>query len=452
MPVFMKHDQVRVFAQLLRELTGRDVKHSQILRQIAAAKCVAYDALMHRLKNRETERVELSLTDLQSVAALLSTLSNQPIALPQVENAAYLAAGKIPASPATDTKWVTFKNNFKGKVTLSPSMLAHQGRFPDEDFGFGPENLVDADLIAPSIADFKTRTSEVELEISSPFTLNLLVVPSESNRLKSSGFQAVDDLVDALTVTFAPTGRRYIVNGETFRPSSVKRTPILTSDLREAIEKLQPTHNTGSSAEATGHPHGTFESKHADPSYALSLLRHTWNRLLALQNIPTAYWRMEIDSIETIARGLQFHGRNGPLYDYRHLLASLFEALKTIVTIHGLAAAAVDHERWDDVRSLIPLIENLISIDKRKDRTGDTARRQQLAKDLNSSMRHVYILGHITNKPGEKQFDWRSIWVDAIRELMGNPLWTVADDIAIYLSKTPMTAYNGYRLSSWTPD
>lgn len=150
--------------------------------------------------------------------------------------------------------------------------------------------------------------------------------------------------------------------------------------------------------------------------------------------------------------GFRFQGRTGPLYDYTHLLASLFEALKTIVTIHGLAATAVGHERWDDVRSLIPLIENLISIDKQKERTGDTVRRKQLSNYLNSSMRQVYILSHITNKPGEKQFDLMSSWVDAIRELMGNPLWTVADDIAIYVSKTPMTAYNGYRLSTWKPD
>lgn len=245
MSVSMKHDQVRVFAQLLREITGRDVKHSQILRQIAAAKSVAYDALMHRLKNRETEPIELSLADLQSVATLLGRVSNQPIALPQVENAAYLATGKVPASPATATTWVTFKISAKGKVNLSPFTPAHQGRFPDEDFGFGLENLVDADLIAPSVADFKTPTTEVELEISSPFTLELLVVPSESNRLKSSGFKALDDLVDALTVNFAPVGSRYIVDGETFRPPSVKRTPILTSELRKAIEKLQPTHNTG---------------------------------------------------------------------------------------------------------------------------------------------------------------------------------------------------------------
>lgn len=457
MSISMNYEQVRVFAQLLRELTGRDVKHSQILRQIAAAKTVAYDGFMHRLKNRETERVKFTEAELQCIATLLSAASKRTIERSQVESAASLTLGNDSTTPDIYVTWVTFKNAARGKISLFPFTSNKQGELPDEDFGFGGENLVDAALLAPIVADLNgTRTNGIDLKISSPFTLKLLVIPEKDNRLKSSGFQAVDQLLHALTVALAPEGTRYIIDGCVLRPSSFKGVPTVTAELTRAVEQLQPLHKktpitiTSGLERAASEPTAAH-SRHNNSS-SFSLLRHTLHGMTFLQSIPPDQWRKEINSIEFAARDLTFQGHNGPLNDYKHLIQSLFDALKTIVGIYELTTTTVGHDRWNDVRGLMSLIENLILKDKQSERTGKPTRREQLAKDLNSSIRQVYILSHISSRPGEEQFDWTSTWLSAIWELMHNPLWTVVDDIAIYVGKNPMTAYNGYRLSTWTPD
>ncbi|TLX15918.1 hypothetical protein [Rhizobium sp. MHM7A] len=456
MSVSMNHDQVRVFAQLLRELTGRDVKHSQILKQIAAAKSVAYDALMHRLKNRETERVELTKAELQSIATLLSAVSKRTIELAQVENAAALSVDDT-SKPDIYSIWATFKRNAQGKIALFPFTPKKPGDLPTEDFGFGDANLVDAFRLAPIIANFDDGSrKEADVEISSAFTLKLLVVPAEGNKFKSSGLQAVDNLLNALTVSFAPKGTRYIADGCVFRPATLKRVPTVTAEMTRAIEQLQPLLKKMPLTITSGDQKPSSEQEDIQSNHnhssSLTLLRHALNGMIFLQSIPVHEWRKEINSIEIEARDLTFQGHSGPLNDYKHLIQSLFDALKVIVGIYELAAMPVEDDRWKDVKGLLPLIENIILKDKQRERVGNSVHREQLARDINESIGRLRTMSQIFNETGEEQSDRTSAWISAVWELMRNPLWTVIDDIAIYVRKNPMTAYNGYRLSSWTPD
>jgi hypothetical protein len=51
MPIQLTHDNVRDLAKKLRELTGRDIKHTEIIAAIAGAVGRRPDAMMHELKN-----------------------------------------------------------------------------------------------------------------------------------------------------------------------------------------------------------------------------------------------------------------------------------------------------------------------------------------------------------------------------------------------------------------
>jgi hypothetical protein len=455
MSVFMSHDQVRVFAQLLRELTGRDVKHSQILKQVAAAKRVSYDALMHRLKNSEIERVELTGSELQSIATSLTAISDRSIEFNQVKNAATLAVENSSLRPDIFTAWATFKRTALDKIAVFRFTPDNPTDLPPEDFGFCDANLVDASLIAPIIASFNHDTARgTAPEISSAFTLKLLVVPINDNKFKSSGFQAVDKLLNALTGSFAPEGARYIVDGCVFRPASFKRVPTVTGELTRAIEQLQPLIKKMPITLTSGYqaPNLSATQSLHNHSSPFTLLRYTLNGMIFLQSIPAGEWRKEIDSIEFGARDLTFQGHSGPLNDYKHLIQSLFAALKTIVGIYELAAMTVEDDRWKDVKGLQPLIENIILKDKQRERVGNQARQEQLARDINASIGMLHTMSHILNEKGEEQSNRADAWISAVWELMRNPLWTVIDDIAAHIPKNPMTAYNGYRLSSWTPD
>lgn len=458
MSASMNYDQVRVFAQLLREFTGRDVKHSQILRQIASAKHAAYDALMHRLKSRESERLELTEAELQSIATLLSAVSKRTIEPVQIANAATLSVGNAPAKSDIYTTWATFKGNAQGRVSLFLFTPDKQASLPDEDFGFEDVNLVDASLLAPTITNFRGGVSqESDIRMSHPFTLKLLVVPEKDNRFKNSGFQAVNDILHALTAVFAPEGTRYMVDGCVFRPSAFKRVPAMTAQLTHALERLRPlfkdsTFNITSGYRKSSPQQRAIHSRH-NHSSPFNLLRHTLNRMVSLQSIPPHEWRKEINSIEVAAHNLTFQGHSGPLSDYKRLIQSLFSALKTIIEIHELASVTFESGRWKDAEGLMTLIENIILKDKQRERVGNAALQKQLAKDVNASIGQLQTMGRVLNGEGNDQTNNRTnAWVSAVWELMRNPLWTMMDDIGVHVGKNPMTAYNGYRLSAWTPD
>jgi hypothetical protein len=75
MPISFDYDETRALAKQFRELTGRDIKHTQIIEAMATIKGMKADSLMHMLKSSElqiatppeqSERVffqEKSLTD-----------------------------------------------------------------------------------------------------------------------------------------------------------------------------------------------------------------------------------------------------------------------------------------------------------------------------------------------------------------------------------------------------
>ena len=59
MPVQLTHQNVRDIAKNLRAITGREIKHTEIIGAIAAALGRQPNALMHELKNERTEPPEL---------------------------------------------------------------------------------------------------------------------------------------------------------------------------------------------------------------------------------------------------------------------------------------------------------------------------------------------------------------------------------------------------------
>lgn len=62
MPISFDYDETRALAKQFRELTGRDIKHTQIIEAMATVKGMKGDSLMHMLKNAN-ETVENSTPD-----------------------------------------------------------------------------------------------------------------------------------------------------------------------------------------------------------------------------------------------------------------------------------------------------------------------------------------------------------------------------------------------------
>lgn len=58
MPLKLDYDNVRDLAKRLRDLTGREIKHTEIIAAIAQSVGRRPDALMHELKGEATKRVE----------------------------------------------------------------------------------------------------------------------------------------------------------------------------------------------------------------------------------------------------------------------------------------------------------------------------------------------------------------------------------------------------------
>lgn len=73
MPVEMNHQNVRDLARQLREITGRDIKHTEIIAAIATALGRRPDAMMHELKN-ETSSTTISELDTPEASI---TMANQ---------------------------------------------------------------------------------------------------------------------------------------------------------------------------------------------------------------------------------------------------------------------------------------------------------------------------------------------------------------------------------------
>jgi hypothetical protein len=53
MPISFDYDETRALAKQFRELTGRDIKHTQIIEAMATVKGMKGDSLMHMLKNAD---------------------------------------------------------------------------------------------------------------------------------------------------------------------------------------------------------------------------------------------------------------------------------------------------------------------------------------------------------------------------------------------------------------
>jgi len=55
MPISFDYDETRALAKQFRELTGRDIKHTQIIEAMATVKGMKGDSLMHMLKNADDQ-------------------------------------------------------------------------------------------------------------------------------------------------------------------------------------------------------------------------------------------------------------------------------------------------------------------------------------------------------------------------------------------------------------
>ena len=55
MPISFDYNEARALAKQFRELTGRDIKHTQIIEAMATVKGMKGDSLMHMLKNAELQ-------------------------------------------------------------------------------------------------------------------------------------------------------------------------------------------------------------------------------------------------------------------------------------------------------------------------------------------------------------------------------------------------------------
>jgi hypothetical protein len=63
MPISFDYDETRALAKQFRELTGRDIKHTEIIQAMATVKGMKGDSLMHMLKNIAVTPVENSTPD-----------------------------------------------------------------------------------------------------------------------------------------------------------------------------------------------------------------------------------------------------------------------------------------------------------------------------------------------------------------------------------------------------
>jgi hypothetical protein len=419
MTISLDYNQLRVFAQLLRERTGRDVKHSHILKQIAAAKAAPYDALMHRLKNSVSDRIQLEDAELEAIAAGLSLLASETISGSSLYHDA-TAAVSADTPAGGDRVCVSFWSKDNGVRYW----VYDENEF--DDFGFDVANLDDAEKLADYLEQSNVRrrmrsgdTPAVDPLLKSQFSLRLLNLPISENQFKRSGLDAIDRVLNALTEAFAPRGTRYIVDGCVFHgPNRAHRQPAI-----ESATEVAPS-----------------------PQAMASTVRKLEAMALSLQSLPPVEWPGEMD-VDGFVDELRRIPHEGPTWQYGCHLSEIYRALGVLVDFYQVAQVPLVLNTVDGVAALSEIIEVMVRKDLQNNRRGNEAERRRLAEALSGTV--------ATAKKLEKLFTLRSTarnWEDAIYTLMKSSRWNVCDDVAAYVPRNPMTAHNGYRPTEWKPE
>lgn len=442
MPISLNYEQVRLLAKAIRKRIGRDVKHSTVLNSLAHAVGVSQDAMMHRLKTTPTASLTLDDDALVRLANALGDVDKNKInnwtlsfLCSAVIDPILVVDGSVPP-----ISYFTFKT-VEGKTRL---FINHPGD-AFQDYGFAIRNLMHAELAASALRftnDHKNivehRNAYFDFEIDAPFTIKLTHVDLEPNRHKRSDTPTLDRLIHELTRMFSGTDGRYIAAGSIFRPALVAvnaETHISGTDFAN-----QEDHTLLSDSAQGNTP---------EPWLYLQIFA---NSLLALQSASPGDWRNELPMRKRVISILKSNPLPGPIQVFANSLYTLHRAIGTLIDTYEILDLEIEDPRFDELKPVKRLIEEIILKDRQLARRGNEGARRELATLANRSIGMIKSLPDVLKDHKlHIAFD-RGHWLDAIWEIMSNPGWDNFDDVAAYIRKNPMTAYNGYRQDNWLPD
>jgi hypothetical protein len=437
MPISLHYDQVRLFAKAARHHIGRDVKHSTILKCLAHAINVPQDAMMHRLKTTPSATVLLDDPALHRLAKALDEADSK-----RVNNwtVAFLCQSVLDPIVIVDK----FENTViyftvrqtGGDLKLFPNRPGDMF----DDLGLEARHLPDVDRVANHLKFTNDHQNNPEAlsaysapTLIAPFTVRLLLVADDPNRRKMADTVTLDRLAFELSRAFAGKGFRYIFDGSAFRRPNFTQVT-----------------DRGASLSRLGKP-GAFPVLN-DAGWALFQVEMFEASLQALASTPPGDWRKEVSRGEQILKNIKANPPALPIREYVDRLYKLHRALATIIETYEFLDLPIHEPRFEESQPIKQLIEEIILKERQQARKGNVAAREQFARLANRSMGLFIAVSHLLK---EQQlpitFD-RGRWLDAVWEIIANPGWTNFDDVATYVPKNPMTAYNGYRPTGWLAD
>lgn len=441
MSISLNYEQVRLFAKSIRVRIGRDVKHKAILSYIAHAAGDSQDAMMHRLKTTPTATLLLDDAVLSRLAASLGDIDKNKLNDFTLAGLSLMVTDQvlIVDKPTWPFTYFTFEA-VEGKTRLS----IHHPEDNFQDYGFAVINIMDAELVinelmlhTDQLDVAKTTSIDLDFKIDAPFTLKLENVDLEKNRYKMSDTHTLDRLIHEIGRLFLNKEQRYITTGSGFRHENLRRAPGTRSVL--------PTFSDHKALARRG----TEEKQSPAPWFYTQIFA---NSLQSLQLANPADWRNETNTRERVIRILKDCPPPGPIRAYADKLYTLHRATQTLIDAYEKLSFPILDSRMDELQPIKQLIEEIILKEKRDARTGNEEKRKDLASLAARSIGMMRTLPAILKDHDLPIAFDHSHWVDAFREIISNPGWDNFDDVAAYIPKNPMMAYNGYRQDNWTPD
>ncbi len=463
MPYSLNHTQLRHFAQQLRERTGRHVKHSEILKQVATTKGEPYDALMHRLKNNPKMTVELDERDCFNLAQLLSSISGRMIEYNQVEINASDAMWLFMKDPDVEA---LAKHNFCGQIDIPRStstiftFFATDGfirvsQKPEDECGFSLNDLQSVQIVLEAIAELGDEDgSEGEREKYrfEPFTLRACIVDKEHGDGVFTGLSGVDQLYKWLSNRYSDR-LAIIPDGNVFYETqnvllSLSKTLVAEPSQRptERLTQHSPTIHPPTSKDARPF----FPSEVTIPQEAaISRLEKAYEIVQGIRFLDPDRWLNELQKALAIISLLSKDTKlEGDLKSFGNQLYRVTCGLITLSKLHDILASPRLGE-IENAAETRHLIEEMILSDRARRRIGKDDRRSTLVGDYNRSVKTLTTLNANDQGSDPEAAITLGRWLDACHAIASSPLWTSFDDVFAMMEKNVMNNFGGYRSRGW---
>ena len=458
----LNYTQLRHFAQQLRERTGRHVKHSEILKEVAATKGEAYDATMHRLKHNPSVTIEFDDFDCFNLAQRLSTISGKMIEYNQVEinasDAVWLFTKDANLEERAQSNICAEIDTF-GTVPTCFSFFPSNGSIrvsqkPEDQYGFSLSDLSSVQLALQAITELDddegggVQRKSFDFE---PFTLRACIVAKEHGEGVFTGLRRVDQLYKWLSNRYSYR-LAIIPDGNVFHtPNSIPTlNQTWTSDAADGFTKMhgQYTPTIHPLIAKSVRPFSSSEATNAHTP-VIEKLENAYETVQSIQFDKPELWGIKLQAAFEFLSELARHGPlQDDLKDFANQLYRLTSGLITLSKLHNLLASST-LENVDNRNTTQQVIEEMILIDKAKRRVGNARRREDLVKDFNGSVKTLKSLNAHYKVANSKPAVTLASWLDACHAIATSPLWTVFDDVLALTNKNAMTPFGGYRPRGW---